>query len=231
MTSDSEGYTDRESVATQASTLRERKRRALRRRLSDTATAMFLERGFDNVRVSDVATACDVSTKTVWNHFATKESLLFDRGEALAETLRLAAQQRGDVIASVVAQIHVEVEQLDRTELARFAYDGDSLRMVHAFTELVQSHPALRAATAERVEALTSLGAKAVAAQWNSNEDAPQARIAGSALITLWQVHLTALLRLSDTDAPRDEVRSSVLQDVNAAETVVRRVIGVLEPR
>lgn len=41
--------------------LRERKKRLLRQRLSDTATEMFLERGFDAVRVSEIAQACGVS--------------------------------------------------------------------------------------------------------------------------------------------------------------------------
>ena len=48
--------------------LRERKKRQLRQRLSDTATAMFLERGFDAVRVVEVAAACEVSEKTVYNY-------------------------------------------------------------------------------------------------------------------------------------------------------------------
>ena len=41
--------------------LRERKKRLVRQQLSDTATEMFLERGFDDVRVADVAAACGVS--------------------------------------------------------------------------------------------------------------------------------------------------------------------------
>src|SRR5438132_1478230 len=49
--------------------LRERKKRLLRQQLSDTATQMFMERGFDGVRVSEVAEACQVSEKTVFNYF------------------------------------------------------------------------------------------------------------------------------------------------------------------
>jgi AcrR family transcriptional regulator len=54
----------------------ERKKRRLRQRLTDTATAMFLERGFDAVRVVEVAAACEVSEKTVYNYFPTKEALV-----------------------------------------------------------------------------------------------------------------------------------------------------------
>ena len=54
----------------------------MRQQLSDTATAMFLERGFDGVRVAEVAAACGVSEKTVFNYFPVKEALVMDRLEA-----------------------------------------------------------------------------------------------------------------------------------------------------
>jgi hypothetical protein len=38
--------------------LRERKKRLMRQQLSDTATVLFLQRGFDAVRVAEVAEAC-----------------------------------------------------------------------------------------------------------------------------------------------------------------------------
>jgi len=59
--------------------LRQRKKRLMRRQLSDAAAAMFMERGFDAVRVSEVAEACGVSEKTVFNYFPTKEALVLDR--------------------------------------------------------------------------------------------------------------------------------------------------------
>ena len=61
------------------------KTRALICVISDTATGMFLKDGFDAVRVIDVAAACGVSEKTVYNHFTTKELLILDRF-ALART-------------------------------------------------------------------------------------------------------------------------------------------------
>ena len=72
--------------------LRERKKRLMRQQLSDTATAMFLERGFDAVRVAEVAEACGVSEKTVFNYFPTKESLVLDR---LETTLAVPADRAG----------------------------------------------------------------------------------------------------------------------------------------
>ena len=55
--------------------LRERKKRQTRDAIAAAALALFLERGFDAVTVADVARAADVSEKTVFNHFPTKEDL------------------------------------------------------------------------------------------------------------------------------------------------------------
>jgi AcrR family transcriptional regulator len=67
--------------------LRERKKRLMRQQLSDTATAMFLDRGFDGVRVAEVAAACGVSEKTVFNYFPVKEALVMDRLEGTLAAL------------------------------------------------------------------------------------------------------------------------------------------------
>jgi len=68
---------------------RERKKQQTRRAISDVATRLFLERGFDAVTVAEVARAADVAVQTVFNHFPAKEDLFSDeqawwRGPALA---------------------------------------------------------------------------------------------------------------------------------------------------
>ena len=81
--------------APQAEGLRERKKRLMRQQLSDTATRMFLERGFDAVRVSEIAEACGVSEKTVFNYFPTKEALILDRLDATVAALRTGLADPG----------------------------------------------------------------------------------------------------------------------------------------
>src|ERR1700757_5304001 len=80
-------WAEDQAAVPSAEGLRERKKRLMRQQLSDTATAMFLERGFDAVRVAEVAAACGVSEKTVFNYFPAKEALVMDRLEAQVAAL------------------------------------------------------------------------------------------------------------------------------------------------
>src|SRR3954452_23023927 len=74
--------------------LRERKKRATRQAIADAARALFLERGYDAVTVAEVAAAADVSEKTGFNHFATKEDLVFAHGGEQLSALIASVRDR-----------------------------------------------------------------------------------------------------------------------------------------
>lgn len=59
--------------------LRERKKARTRREISDVATRLFMEHGFEQVTLAQIADAAEVSVKTIFNHFGSKEDLYFDR--------------------------------------------------------------------------------------------------------------------------------------------------------
>jgi len=74
--------------------LRERKRRLTRHLISDAATAMFASRGFDAVKVSEIADRANVSMKTLYTYFPTKESMVLDDADELIDDLAAALCDR-----------------------------------------------------------------------------------------------------------------------------------------
>src|SRR3954447_19043802 len=89
--------------------LRARKKRLMRQQLSDTATEMFVERGFDAVRVAEIAEACGVSEKTVFNYFPTKESLILDHPDTALAALRADLAEPG--VSPVEAVLRILAEE------------------------------------------------------------------------------------------------------------------------
>jgi AcrR family transcriptional regulator len=59
--------------------LRTRKKRETRHSIAEAAAELFKLRGYDNVRMKDIAHAADVSEQTLYNYFPSKEHLIFDQ--------------------------------------------------------------------------------------------------------------------------------------------------------
>ncbi|MEU3222272.1 TetR/AcrR family transcriptional regulator [Streptomyces sp. NPDC006976] len=98
--------------------LRERKKRQTRQYLSDLATGLFLERGFDAVTIAEIAHAADVSVNTVYNYFPTKEDLFLDRGAGMVERLSryVRGRDEGESAAdAVLRELRVQVESVSPT--------------------------------------------------------------------------------------------------------------------
>ncbi|MFF7336555.1 TetR/AcrR family transcriptional regulator [Streptomyces sp. NPDC008163] len=131
--------------------LRERKKRQTRQHLSDVATGLFLERGFDAVTIAEVARAADVSVNTVYNYFPAKEDLFLDRGNGVVERLSryVRGRDRGESAAdAVLRELRIQVESVSPTvglmegyaRFMRVIEEADSLkaRLWHIQQEAAQ---------------------------------------------------------------------------------------------
>jgi AcrR family transcriptional regulator len=94
---------------TQPLPLVERKRRQARQRIIQAARELFLERGFDDVSVGDIAERAEVGRSTFFRHFGDKQEVVFGREQDLLDTLASAGQADGIPAARSVAEA---VEQL-----------------------------------------------------------------------------------------------------------------------
>jgi AcrR family transcriptional regulator len=210
--------------------LRERKKAQTRQLLSDTATRMFLDQGFDAVKVTDIAAACHVSEKTVYNYFPTKESLILDRWDATARDLRAGLADPGthpvDAAEHILAgELAAQISWLDGQPDPAAA-----MASVRRFGELLAATPALRACQQETTASLIALAAGLLADRIGGRADDPGPQIAATALLGLWAVHFTALKKYLSTGLTPAGVRDAVTADVAAAAEVLRTGLGSFDP-
>jgi AcrR family transcriptional regulator len=90
--------------------LRERKKERTRLEISDTATALFAQHGFEQVTIAQVAEAAGVSKMTVTNYFPRKEDLVYDRAEQIIGGLAAAVRNRrpGESLLAAVRRDYAE---------------------------------------------------------------------------------------------------------------------------
>ena len=130
--------------------LRERKKLATRRSLRRVALALVAERGYSHVTVEDIAEAADVSPRTFFNYFPTKEAALFgadqDRITELRE--RVAHLAPGEPALTALRLVMVSDAQTVADELSELGGDpADWLRRMKG----AHTDPQLRAARAAQM--------------------------------------------------------------------------------
>jgi AcrR family transcriptional regulator len=90
--------------------LRERKKQQTRELIVETALELFSERGYQATTVADIAASADVSERTVFAYFPTKEDILFADHLALQDGLAdaLAERARDASVLDVLREFVVE---------------------------------------------------------------------------------------------------------------------------
>ncbi|MFD1938639.1 MULTISPECIES: TetR/AcrR family transcriptional regulator [Nonomuraea] len=141
---------------------RERKKAATRQAIADAALELFLERGYDQVSISDIADAADVSKTTVFKHFTGKEALVFDQDQDQEAELITVVRQRpaGQSILDALREHALDTLPPIETHPQRAA-----------FTRLVDSTPELRAYSERMWTRHTSALAAVIAEEFGVDHD------------------------------------------------------------
>ncbi len=192
----------------------------MRQLISDTATEMFLEGGFDEVRVIEVAERCGVSEKTVYNYFPTKESLVLDWEDDLAGAIRDALRSDEPVRSPTQAALEVLARELDELG-ANWATYTRSEGLLERFMNMIEETPSLRAAQRDMMDRLVQVAAEALADRAGVSPDDPEPQIAAASILGLWRIQYQALRLYATGQRSFAEVRQEVTAEVTRAARLV----------
>jgi AcrR family transcriptional regulator len=147
--------------------LRERKRQQTRERLTRAAMALFLDRGFEATTLDDIVAAADISRRSFFHYFVSKEDVVFAWHEENTAALvaAVAARPAGESLLAVAENaIAAMVRQLE---------PGEALAMA----KLKRDNPALQARDQVKYEKLERALAEALARRAGRKTERLQARL------------------------------------------------------
>lgn len=203
---------------------RERRRAELRQQLSDTATALFLRHGFDAVTVADVARACGVTEKTVFNHYRTKEALLVDRWpRILATVVDLVGDPGRSPAAGVTQTLDVELDALTERGTA----DRGHMARVREFGAMVAAAETLQDLRRRSLQQMVQELQTALSARGDMPTSQVDLQMTAVALSGLFHVFYLSLARhLEEPGADAAACRRKVRADVRRAARLLPSSLG-----
>jgi AcrR family transcriptional regulator len=145
--------------------LRERKKQRTHEAISDAAIALFLERGFHEVSVAQIAEAAEVSKRTLFAYFPTKEDLVVHRmADHETEAARVVRARPAHTTPLTVLRDHY-LDGLRRRDAITGINDHPQVR---ALAKLIFGTPAL----IDRMQRFKAGGERALAEALRDTTDA-----------------------------------------------------------
>jgi AcrR family transcriptional regulator len=203
--------------------LRERKKQQTRQLIADTARRLFADRGFEAVKVADVARAAEVSEATVFNYFRTKEDLFYDRLEAFEEELLAAIRKRapGD---SVLAAFRAFL--LGQRGVVHLPEEDEATERLRTITRVITESPALlareRRVFADYAQSLAAL----IAEETGSDAADVEPRAAADALLAVHRALIGFVRERTLAGAPARQIARETRAQGERAFARLERGLG-----
>lgn len=95
--------------------LRERKKQQTREKIARVALELFAERGYDETTLADIAEAADVSPRTIFAYYDSKEDILFSAEGAFIDRLKQKLEERppGTTTIDAIREFLASIEPPD----------------------------------------------------------------------------------------------------------------------
>ena len=200
--------------------LRERKKAKTRLSISEIATKMFIERGFDTVTVAEVAAAAEVSVATIFNYFETKEDLFFDHeGDLIAAHCRFVRERKAG--ESITEALH---------RAFHAAIDADAIPRLVAgegrFVRAIEASPSLRARARLALDKTEAALAETIGEETRAAKGDPEPRAVAAMVIAIERMLMedarAAILRGDASTATKRKLRRTCDQAFELLENGVR---------
>ena len=197
--------------------LRERRKQQTRQAISDTATAMFAARGFDQVTIAEVAEAAGVAKMTVTNYFARKEDLVFDRAEGIIRHLAdvVATRAPGESMLAAIRRDYAEAVARADVTLGLSSPE---------FARMIVGSPALISRALEMLDQREQALGDAIAAELG--DDGSQPRVVAALLASVHRVLSAEATQRSLAGQPRAEICAWLAGAATAAFDLLEPALG-----
>jgi AcrR family transcriptional regulator len=181
---------------------RTRKRLATRQAISDVATRLFMERGFDRVTINEIADAADVGRMTVFNHFPRKEDMFFDREQEAHDLAFDTVRSRPTDLSPIQALGALAHHMVDRPQ-----GDFPLFAATRTFVETAQASEALKARARQMRDDFVRALAGVLADATSRPKDDADGHLAAGLIAAAWstaflQAH-AALSATGDVEAAK----------------------------
>jgi AcrR family transcriptional regulator len=175
--------------------LRERKKQQTRQAIHDAAMRLFAERGFEATTIAEIAAAADISPRTFFAYFPSKEEVVFAKFEPAFEDFDRTMTERAPGTTALEAL---------RTWIGRAAkeYTGDT-DAARLEARLRHESPAVAACDLQHMRQFEERFAAAVGEDLGEPADALRPRLVAAAAVAALQAsshHADAILE-SDPEA------------------------------
>jgi AcrR family transcriptional regulator len=168
--------------------LRERKKQRTRETIARVAVELFEERGYHATTLADIAEAADVSTRTIFAYFPSKEDILFSDFPELKAALAQALAERPpgkDALGAV-------------RDFILSAPHGEKGDLHERRERIIESDETLRSHKRARLGQLSELVAAAIAKDLDAPNDDLRPRVVAASLIAAFE----ALFEQQERGAP-----------------------------